>query len=227
MASSVDSKKVTGLRLVRAIPSARLRAAALMSLVNPSANLDDLAELVSATNARLAEDFRDLDIDPRELAPPGMAGASIINAAFCHPRPGGNRFNDGRRGAWYAADDVETCLAEVAFHIARELDNIGRMVTQVEYAALHATINGDFATIVPPATELDADPRVGYPAGQALATNLRRSGLDGLFYPSVRRPSHECTVVFNPRSISEVVEGAVWRLTWDGSPIPTVSQLTP
>jgi RES domain len=51
------------------------------------------------------------------------AGANFINAAFVYFRPRElNRFNGPGRGAWYAALAVETCQAEVAFHLARELN---------------------------------------------------------------------------------------------------------
>ena len=227
MASSVTIVRITGAALVRAIPSARLREAALMPLVSASATLDDLAELESATNMRLVDPLAGLDITAAELLPVGTPGHSIVNAAFRHPRPAGNRFNNGRRGAWYAAPDIETCLQEVAFHMEREFANIGRF-DAVDYAAIHADVTGSFATLDVPvgAPELDPDPKRGYPAGQALATQLRQAGHDGIIYPAARRAGHECVAVFTPNAISNIREGAVYRLAFAAGASPSITKLT-
>jgi hypothetical protein len=87
---------------VRLVSTGRLKAPALLPLVADDRALDDLASLESATNARLrAEEAGLAELDPRELVF-GRAGHTFVNAAFTHTRPGGNRFNDDGRGAWYA-----------------------------------------------------------------------------------------------------------------------------
>src|ERR1700719_2839707 len=37
----------------------------------------------------------------------GLSYSHIVNAAFTHPRPLGNRFNGPERGAWYAGFSLE------------------------------------------------------------------------------------------------------------------------
>ncbi|MBI2150753.1 MAG: RES family NAD+ phosphorylase [Acidobacteria bacterium] len=45
----------------------------------------------------------------------GVSYAGIVNAAFTHAHPAGSRFNAPERGAWYAAFELETAEAEVAY----------------------------------------------------------------------------------------------------------------
>jgi simple sugar transport system permease protein len=70
---------------------------------------------------------------------------------------------------------------------------------------------------------LDPDPAVGYPAGQALAGELRADGARGLIYPSARRPGGTCLVAFEPHCVQNVRPGARWKLMWSGTPDYTVT----
>ena len=104
-------------RTVRLVTSARLREFVLLALVGEE-DLEALAEIEGATSARLQAEHRGTaTIDARELVY-GVAHASFINASFAYAKPRElNRFNGPGRGAWYAALDVATCLAEVAYHM--------------------------------------------------------------------------------------------------------------
>jgi hypothetical protein len=105
---------------------------------NPD-QLDALFELDGATNDRLIGAANLLTgVSVHELLF-GVPHALIVNAAFCHARPGGGRFSSPERGAWYAAFDLDTARAEVAFHKAEELREIGwtepEKFTFVDYRA--------------------------------------------------------------------------------------------
>ncbi|MGH6902228.1 MAG: RES family NAD+ phosphorylase, partial [Geminicoccaceae bacterium] len=129
---------------VRLVSTGRLKAPALLPLAADDRALDELASLESATNARLrAEETGLADLDPRELVF-GRAGRTFVNAAFTHTRPGGNRFNGDERGAWYAGFEAGTALAEVAYHLTRELEAVGRFENVTDYAELHADFFGPF-----------------------------------------------------------------------------------
>jgi hypothetical protein len=54
-------------------------------------------------------------IGPGEL-PYGVPEARIVNAAFAHPGLDGRRFQNSRRGAWYAGVELETSVREVGYH---------------------------------------------------------------------------------------------------------------
>jgi len=210
---------------VRLVATARLRDAVLKALGDDE-NLDDLAEIEGATSGRLqAQQFGGESIDPREFIV-GIPHAHFINAAFAYPRPGElNRFNGPGRGAWYAALDVRTAIAEVSFHIARELERVSDYNAIVEYAEMFASFAGEFVDLrsaIPQPPCLDPDPAVGYPAGNALAELARGQGHNGIIYPSVRDPDGTCLVALFPHAVQSVAQGDVIRITWSGSPDPTV-----
>src|SRR5665213_4281988 len=92
---------VTQRDTVRLVSTGRLKDPVLLPLAANHGALGDLASLESVTNGRLQAQEAGLpELDPRELVF-GRQGHSFINTAFTHCRPGGNRFNDERRGAWY------------------------------------------------------------------------------------------------------------------------------
>lgn len=88
-------------------------------------DLDAVFELEGWTNDRISTDLGILLRVPRDEWVVGAPLASVIMAAFCHPRPGGARFNDAERGAWYASFTLETAHAQALYHRGRELDEVG------------------------------------------------------------------------------------------------------
>lgn len=212
-------------RTVRLVTTARLRDAVLKALGDDE-QLDDLAEIEGATSGRLQAQQSGIDsLDPREFIF-GVPHAHFINAAFAYPRPGElNRFNGPGRGAWYAALEVGTAIAEVSFHITRELKRVNDFNAVVEYAELFASFAGEFVDLrdeSPRPFCLDPDPIVGYPAGNALADTARGKGINGIIYPSARDKDGTCLVALFPHAVQSVAQGAVIRITWSGSPKPTV-----
>src|SRR3546814_724595 len=97
-------------RTVRLVSTARLREPVLKPLVDNDDELATLAELESATNARLAGQTRGTSgISANEFVF-GIPHAVFINACFAYAKPHQpNRFNGADRGAWYSAIAVETC----------------------------------------------------------------------------------------------------------------------
>jgi RES domain-containing protein len=202
----------------------------LLPLADNHGAMEDLAELEGVTSGRLQAQEGGLpDLDPRELVF-GRVGHTFVNAAFAYTRPGGNRFNDEDRGAWYCAFDAETALGEVSFHLTRELEAIDRFDNVTDYAELVADFVGSFHDLRAPEFKTDAvlhpDPATAYPAGQALAKRLRKDehGI-GIVYPSVRREDGTCLAAFYPDLVQNLRQGGIWRLEWQGSPIPTITSL--
>ncbi|MEF2073115.1 RES family NAD+ phosphorylase [Consotaella aegiceratis] len=220
--------------LVRLISQTHHKPPVLRGLVDSDEEAAILAELEGETSARLiAERDGSPALDRRELVFARRAhdlkvyGQTHINAAFTYTRPTGNRFNTGDRGAWYCSYDVLTSAAEVGFHRTRELGYIGRYEDEARYVEILADFIGDFPDLdgetAHPA--LNADPKVGYPEGQALAARLRREGHRGLLYPSVRHPGGRCFVAFDPGIVQNVRPGAGWKLVWNGTPDYSVEGL--
>jgi len=116
----------------------------LAGIAEDEAHLADLFDLDNATNERLRGErglLPGIGIDELVF---GVPNFRIINAAFAYARPEGSRFNGPDRGAWYCSFDVETGLAEVAFHKTVEYREVGRYDDSVTYEALLADFNGEF-----------------------------------------------------------------------------------
>lgn len=215
-----------GRRTHRLIP-AQYSAPAVRDLVDSDDEFADLADLEGATNDRLRA-YVDLlpGIDARELVY-GVPYASIINAAFTHARPGGARFNSGERGAWYAAFEFETALAEVIFHHTRYLEEVGIFEDTSCRDEWLADFSGQFHDVRADGRFGDClhpDPAIGHPAGQALARKLLSAESPGLIYPSVRNAGGTNIVCFRPPLVDNVQKGRTLRLIWDGSPMPRVER---
>jgi RES domain-containing protein len=211
------------------ISTGRLKDPVLLPLAANHGALEDLAILESATNGRLVAQESGLpELDSRELVF-GRAGFTFINAAFTHTRPGGNRFNDEARGAWYCGFDTDTAINEVSYHLTRELEAIDRFENVTDYAELIADFFGSFHDMrnanakIEPA--LHQDPPIGYPAGQSLARQLRLDHTsNGIVYPSVRHSGGTCLACFRPDLVQNLRQGGIWRLEWQGTPIPSVTR---
>jgi RES domain-containing protein len=184
--------------------------------------LRDLFDLDNATNDRLRGESGLLPgIGVDELVF-GVPNFRIINAAYTYARPEGSRFNDGERGAWYCAFELDTALAEIAFHKAVEYQEIGRFDDSVSYQCLLADFTATFHDLRGSdawAPCLDAS---SYITSQKLAGELLDLGSMGVIYPSVRRPEGSNLACFRPALVGNVRKGQAYRLTWAGSPIPQV-----
>ncbi len=215
-------------RTIRLVATARLRDPILLKLVERD-DLSPLEEIAGATSGRLRAQQCGADrLDRRELVY-GLAHAHFINAAFSYFMPRSlNRFNGPGRGAWYAALALDTCVAEVAFHMERELTNISDFNATVDYAELFASFIGDFVDVrdaKPRPGFLDPDPEKGYPAGNVFADAVRAAGHYGIVYPSVRHAGGTCVVALVPHAVQSVTQGDAVRLAWTGSPGPRVSHI--
>ena len=164
----------------------------LTRIANDDAHLRDIFDLDNATNERLlAENNLLPGIGIHELVF-GVPAFRIVNAVFCHAHPLGSRFNGPDRGAWYAAFELETAQAEVAFHKWIELAEVGWREQEVTYDAYLADFSADFhdlrgddACRLPRARQL--------PASQDLGRRLLDAGSLGIVLserPARRRHLH-------------------------------------
>ncbi|WP_371765476.1 RES family NAD+ phosphorylase [Massilia cellulosiltytica] len=211
----------------RLIPSrfADLEDSVLAPLADDDGMLRDLFDLDNATNDRLRGESGLLPgIGVDELVF-GVPNFRIINAAYTYARPEGSRFNDGERGAWYCAFEVETALAEVAFHKTVEYQEIGRFDDSVSYQALLADFSAGFHDLRGADAWDDCLAADSYVASQALAAELLEAGSMGVIYPSVRRPEGTNLACFRPALVGNVRKGHAYRLTWAGSPLPAIEPL--
>lgn len=172
--------------------------------------LNDLLELEGATNDRLLGESGKLPgISLLELVS-GFRFAHIVNAAFTHAHPGGARFNSAGRGAWYAAFELETAQAEVAFHRSQELQEIPSWKEEEisPYIDYLADFRAEFHDIRDDGNFADCLKPDSYVESQALGQALLQSGSAGIVYPSVRRREGTCLSCFRPPLVLNVREGA-------------------
>lgn len=215
-------------RTIRLVATARLRDPVLLKLVDRD-DLSALEEIESATSGRLRAQEGGADrLDRRELVY-GIPHAQFINAAFSYWLPRSlNRFNGPGRGAWYAALALDTCVAEVAFHMERELTNISDFNATVDYAEMLAGSVGDFVDARdanPRPGFLHPDPAKSYHVGNRFADAVRAAGHYGIVYPSLRHAGGTCLVALVPHAVQSVRQGRVIRLRWSGRPGPIVSKV--
>lgn len=207
-------------RTVRLVTSARLRDAVMAPLADNGDELEMLAEIEGATSGRLIAEARGYGgLSAAELVH-GVPHVRFINASFAYAKPReANRFNSAERGAWYAALAIETCIAEVGFHLTKALADTGDFNAVVEYSEMLASMAGVFVDLrhVSDHASLDPDPATGYLAGNALAAAARAVGHNGIIYPSVRHQGGTCIAALWPNVVQSVVQGAMYRLSWSGA----------
>nr|WP_207393450.1 RES family NAD+ phosphorylase [Duganella aceris] len=208
----------------RLLPSrfADVEDSVLAPLADSDDHLRDLFDLDNATNARLrTQNGGAAGINVDELVF-GVPNFRIVNAAFTYAHPQGSRFNDGRRGAWYCAFDVETALAEVSFHKAVEYAEINRFDDSVQYQCMLADFTATFHDLRGQARYEACLAPDSYIESQTLAERLLDGGSLGIIYPSVRRPEGINLACFRPALVGNVRKGAAYRLTWRGNPVPDI-----
>lgn len=204
----------------RLIPSRYPTEGVLDRIANPR-DLPFIFELESWTNDRISNELGVLNCLPREEWITG-AQSTVVMAAFCHPRPGGGRFNGSARGAWYAARDLASAQAEIVYHRSRELAEVGVFDTRVEMRLYLADISGTFHDVrgIPGVHDPES-----YTESQKLAARLLDAGSNGVVYRSVRRPGGECIACFRPRLVANVRPDAHFEYRWEGGPVPVVRTL--
>ena len=187
-------------------------------LASPN-DLDVVFAIEALTNPRIRQELGQLSLVPPSERVVG-AGASLIMAAFTHLNPLGSRFSDGAWGVYYAADTLETAVAEVSHHrgvfLARtaepEIDLDLRWIQADLLDKLH-DLRGQRETGAAMAAVYDKN---HYGASQDLGRALRAQGSAGIAYDSVRRSAGQCVAVFKPKALGNARAAGHIGLHWDG-----------
>lgn len=199
-------------------------ASVLTRIAESDQHLADIFELDNATNDRLRAESELLPgIGVQELVF-GVPYYRIVNATYTHAHPLGSRFNGPDRGAWYAAFELRTAQAEVAFHKTLQLAEIGRFDDDVTFDDYQADFSAQFHDLREQgafAEYLDPD---SYVKSQTLAERLLQQGSLGIVYPSVRRAGGTCLACFRPALVMNVRRAARYRFRWSGDAKPVISR---
>ena len=209
----------------RLVPSRHLPNgdSVLVAIADDDEHLQAIFELDLATNDRLAAQQQQLTGIGLEELVFGVPRAHVVNAAFCHSHPLGSRFSGPDRGAWYAAFELETSQAEVAFHMSVQLAEIDRFEDSVTYDDFLADFTASFHDLRHARGFKGCLDPGNYVASQNLAEWLLEAGSLGIVYPSVRRDGGTCLACFRPALVANVRRDRTYRFTWNGSPEPTIS----
>jgi hypothetical protein len=187
--------------------------AGILDRVASAEDLPFIFELESWTNDRISNELGILHRIPPEEWVVGRPMASVVMAAFCHPRPGGGRFNGPDRGAWYAGTELDTAHAEVVYHRTRELMEVGVVEMRWQMRLYLADFDARFQDVRKRGALHDPD---SYAASQAHARELLAAGSAGVLYRSVRRPGGECVACFRPALVLHVRPDAHFEYRIEG-----------
>lgn len=198
----------------------------ILDVVATPEDLPLILELESWSNDRISAELGILHRIPPEEWVVGRAMASVVMAAFCHPRAGGGRFNGSERGAWYAADSLAAAHAEVVYHRTLELAEVGVFDARVQMRLYRADFEAVFHDVRArvPANVPYHDP-ISYSASQRLARRLLAEGSNGVIYRCVRHAGGECLACFRPALVANVRSGPHFEYRWEGGRTPGIVRL--
>ncbi|MCY4190887.1 MAG: RES family NAD+ phosphorylase [Rhodospirillaceae bacterium] len=205
----------------RIIPS-RFPPVQLFERVTDPDDLEAVFELDALTNPRLRNEAGDIDIVPPEDRISGP-GTTVIMAAFTHLNPNGSRFSDGTYGVFYAANDLDTAIAETKHHREQFLSATAQARMELDMRVYQVDLDGDLHDLRGQKAD---QPLVyhndNYAAGQHLARTLREAGSNGITYDSVRHTPGECVAVFRPPLLSNARQERHLCYVWNGKKVETV-----
>jgi len=217
-------------RAVRFAPCHRIVASRLPTIhlferVADPADWDALYKLESMTNPRLREQAGEISLVPIADRISGP-NASVVMAPFTHLSPQGTRFTDGHFGAYYAAESIDTAIAETRFHRENFLRATSQPPMELEVRCYLADVACELHDLRGRRNQLQEiyDP-ASYVASQKLGRELRDAGSNGVAFDSVRRAGGECVAIFRPRLVQNVRQSVHLRYAWDGNSIAHVYEM--
>lgn len=223
--ASVPGQAIRWHPCIRIIP-ARFPPIDLFERVADPADLDAVLYVESLTNDRLRAEVGELELLPRADWISGP-GAGYIMAAFTHVAPTGGRFTDGTFGAYYAAADLATAVAETVYHRERFMAYTREKPVQLDMRVLRADLDGELHDLRGASGELAAVYHPSdYSASHAVARTLRAAQSRGVVYDSVRNRGGECVAVFRPPVLSRCRQAEHLAYLWDGTRIAHVIKKT-
>ena len=228
--------------LLDALPQKRFRDKTAYRLVNskfpPIAIFDDVADndefealfrLQAKTNPRLLDEVGHIRLVRPERRPFGIAGCNYALAPFTHINRLGSRFSRGEFGVLYAADAMNTALAETHYHQQRYFQTQvrGLKYDRIVMRGLKLKFSAQLLNICSPKIErygwYDAN---DYTAAQQLGDTIKQTDNDGLWYDSVRKPGTSCYALFSPHLIKSVLQTQHYEFVWNGQRIDAVVELS-
>lgn len=195
------------------IISTRYPPVDLFERVASNEDWDALIELEMMTNPRVREELGQISNIPPERRVYGN-NASYVMAPFAYSNE--SRFSDGSFGIYYAANDFQTAVHEVAYHRGKfysqtdeePLRTTEKTVLGSIDSKLHDIRKGNWKHIHNPDS---------YTESQKLGKRLRNEmDSNGIVYNSVRYPGGKNIAAFWPDVVGIPVESKKIVLNWNG-----------
>jgi hypothetical protein len=145
-------------------------------------------------------------------------------APFTHVPPGGGRFSDGTFGAYYAARELHTAVAETTYHRARFLAATREPPMELDMRALVATLDAalhDVRGLGAARPALYRSRRLHGVRRRSPARCARRV-VGRRVRQRADRQGGECVAVFRPRALAGCKQGLHLTYVWDGAAISFV-----
>jgi hypothetical protein len=195
----------------RLVPS-KFPPIGLFDTVATASDMEAVLDLVGWTNDRLVAER--VSLLPQSEWLFGRPNSSVVMAAFLHVAPGGLRFNGADLGAWYAAAETVTAIAEVAHHLRREAVATGLPAMSRTYRSYLADLAGTYVDLRGRETEIpELFATNSYAEAQCFGKAVRASDKAGILYASVRRAGGLNVVGYRPSLILNVRQGEHFEVT--------------
>jgi hypothetical protein len=205
----------TSCRLV----ASRFPAVGLFDAVADPEDLDVVFAIEALGNPRLRQEAGALSLVPQDQRISGP-GTTPVMSAFTHLNPEGSRFSDGTWGVYYAANDLETAVAEVGHHRARFLARTAEPAIEIDLRCYRVAVRARLVDLRGRRAQPDVLDPQRYAAAQAFARAQRDAGEAGIVHDSVRRRAGQCVALFTPKATVPPAQQAEHvTLCWDGTRI--------
>ncbi|MBX2883950.1 MAG: RES family NAD+ phosphorylase [Granulosicoccus sp.] len=181
-------------------------------------------EIEGRTNPRLRVQAGNLALvnpDDLLLGP----GTTPVMAAFTHIGRS-SRFTDGSFGIYYAANSIETAVAEVKFHRERFMSCTSEPATNLTLRSYRGTIRKPLVDIRDAKYHRYWQPGLDtYTRCQKLGFELKNENRWGLVYPSVRNSGGQCIALLRPPATSIPRQGLHYSFHWNGQSIDQIYEI--
>lgn len=201
------------------------------SLFDDVANHDEFEVLFAIqelTNPRIRNEIGNLNRVPPQERPYGIRGCNYALGPFVHLNPAGSRFSNGDFGVYYAAEDIQTAIAETRYHQQNYFSAIvglkfDRLVMRCLKTQFSASLRDIRAETFKENKWYDKD---NYSASQLLGASVKNNKDVGIAYFSVRLANKTCYALFSPNVIKDVIQTNHYEYIWDGEKIIVALETT-
>ncbi len=194
------------------------------SLFDDVANHEEfeiLFAIQELTNPRIRNEVGNLNRVPADERPYGIRGCNYALGPFVHLNPAGSRFSKGDFGVYYAAEDVQTAIAETRHHqqnyfsgiLGLKFDRLSMRCLKTQFSATLRDIRGDYFK------GHEYYNKDNYSVSQSLGDAIKDKGESGIAYISVRLSDKTCYALFSPSVIKDIIQTTHYEYIWDGEKI--------